>query len=120
MEGGSGKPKVIQMFLSEDLMEAGGAVKVEPLWIQGLACSNDAWIGEFVLEKANAFKFFAPNQDVGHAGKLFTLGLSQIRAVDDPVIVAAAVETILYARAVDDHLSCFILFSWDQVWFPVG
>jgi hypothetical protein len=30
-EGGSSKPKVIQMFLSDDLMEAGGDVKVEPL-----------------------------------------------------------------------------------------
>ncbi len=59
-EGGSSEPKVIQMFLSEDLMEAGGAVKVEPLWIQGLAHSNDAWDGGFILEKANAFEFLPP------------------------------------------------------------
>ncbi len=49
------------MFLSEDLMEAGGAVKVELLWVQGLAHSNDAWVGGFVLKKANAFEFFATN-----------------------------------------------------------
>ncbi len=102
------------MFVGEDLMEAGGAVEVEPLWIQGLARSNNAWVGGFVLEKANAFKFFATDRDVGHARKLFTLGLSQVGEVDDPVIVASAVETILFARAVGDHLPHFILFSWVQ------
>ncbi len=50
------------MFLSKNLMEAGGAVKVELLRIQGLACSNNAWVGELVLEKSNAFKFFVANQ----------------------------------------------------------
>jgi hypothetical protein len=58
VEGGSGEPEVIQVFLNKNLMEAGGAVKVESLRIQGLAHSNDAWVGGLVLEKSNAFKFF--------------------------------------------------------------
>jgi hypothetical protein len=40
-------------------MEAGGAVEVELLRIQGLARSDNAWVGGLVLEKSNAFKFFA-------------------------------------------------------------
>ncbi len=67
-ESGSGKPEVIQVFLSKNLMEAGGTVKVESLRIQGLARSDSAWVGGPVLEKFNAFKFFAADQNVGHAG----------------------------------------------------
>jgi hypothetical protein len=59
MEGGSGKPDFIQVFLSKNLMEAGDAVEVESLRIQGLARSDHAWVGGLVLEKSNAFKFFA-------------------------------------------------------------
>ncbi len=58
-EGGSSEPDVIQVFLSKNLMEAGGAVEVESLRIQGFARSNDAWVGGLVLEKSNDFKFFA-------------------------------------------------------------
>jgi hypothetical protein len=98
-------------------MEAEGAVKVESLRIQGLAHSNDAWVGGLVLEKSNAFKFFAADRDVGHAGKLFALGLGQVRAVHNPVVVHTAVETVLLARAVGNHLSCRVLFAWYWVGF---
>jgi hypothetical protein len=42
-------------------MEAGGAVKVELLRIQGLVRRDDAWVGGLALEKSNAFKFFTAN-----------------------------------------------------------
>jgi hypothetical protein len=96
-------------------MEAGGAVEVELMRVQGLAHSNDAWVGGLVLEKSNAFKFFAANQDVGHAGKLFALGLGQVRAVDDPVVVHTPVEAVLLARAVGNHLSA-LSFLPDTGW----
>jgi hypothetical protein len=48
-----------------------------------------------------------------HAGKFFTLGSSQVGAVDHPVIVAPTVESILLPRAVGKHLSSGILFPWD-------
>jgi hypothetical protein len=52
-----------------------------------------------------------------YAGKFFTLGSSQIKAVDHPVIVAPAVEAVLLPHAVGKHLSFGILFSWDWVGF---
>jgi hypothetical protein len=105
------------MFPSKNMMEAGGAVKVELLRIQGLARSNNVWVGGLVLEKSNAFKFFAANQDVGHAGKLFACSLGQVRAVDNPVVIHTAVETVLLAQAVGDHLSRCILFAWYRAGF---
>jgi hypothetical protein len=54
---------------------------------------------------------------VGHAGKLFTLGLGQVRAFDNPVVVHTAVETVLLAQAVGDHLTRCVLFAWYRVGF---
>ena len=59
---------------------------------------------------------------MGHAGKLFALGLGQVRAVDNPVVVNTTVETVLVllARAVGNHLSRRVLFAWSGwVFLPI-
>ncbi len=61
------------------------------------------------MKKADSFKFFVANGDLDHARKFFTLGSSQIRAVDNLVFVTATVELILLPQTVGNHLSFVIL-----------
>ena len=52
-----------------------------------------------------------------HARQFFTLGIGQIRAVDDPVIVATTVETVLLSCTVGEHISFVVFLPLDRVWF---
>jgi hypothetical protein len=72
-------------------------------------------VQRFIMKKANSFEFFVANGDMDHAPKFFALGSGQIGAADDPVIVTAAIETILFPQTVGKHLSFVILLPWDRV-----
>ncbi len=55
-----------------------------------------------------------------HAREFVTLGIGQIGAVDNPVIVGATVETVLLSCAVGKHLFFAACLPRDQVWLTFG
>ena len=47
------------------------------------------------MEETNGVEFFGANLDVGCSWELVLLGLGQIGAVDDPMVIHVAVVTVL-------------------------
>ncbi len=70
-----------------------------------------------ILEETDALNFIT-NGDEGHASEVCALGSTEIRAVDDPVVVAAAVKAVLLSLTVREHFSFWILLAWDWVGLP--
>jgi hypothetical protein len=61
---------------------------------------NNAGVCRLILKKTNSFEFIITNGDVGHARGFFALSSGQVEAVEDPVIVTTAVETISFPQTV--------------------
>jgi hypothetical protein len=68
------------------------------MWVECLpSCNNDS-IGRLVLEETNPIQDVLTNGDMGHASKLIALGAQEVGAVDNPVVVVAAVEAVLFTQ----------------------
>ena len=78
---------------------------------EGFVRFDNVWVVGLVLEETNSIEIFAANQDVGRSGELVALALGQVGAVDNPVVVHAAVETVLFAQAVCNHFSHCVFFT---------
>ncbi len=78
---------------------------------------NGGGIGRFVLEESDAVEDVFANGDMCHPGKFYALGGGEVGAVYNPVVVHAAVETVLLSRRVGYHFTRRIFFAWDRVGF---
>jgi hypothetical protein len=96
---------MVKVFLGEDLMETGHAVQVKAMRVECLPSGNDSSIGWLILEEINPVKDVLANANGGHASKLIMLGGQEVGVVDNPVVVAAAVETVFFTQWVCQHLS---------------
>ncbi len=78
---------------------------------------SNGGISRFVLEESNAVEDVFADGDMCHPGKFFALGGGEVGAVYNPVVVHAAVETVLLSRRVGYHFNHHIFFTWDRVGF---
>jgi hypothetical protein len=76
---------------------------------------NNAGVYRLVLEKTNSFEFFIADGDAGYACKLSSLRSSQVGAVDNPVVITAAVEAIPFSQTVGKHFTFVILLPCNRV-----
>ncbi len=80
--------------------------------VEGLAqCDNLRVLG-FVLEESDSVDdVLSSDGNVDHPCKFFTLGGHESGAVDDPVVLAATVETIIFSFCVGKDFFGGIFFT---------
>jgi hypothetical protein len=89
---------MFEVFLGEDLIGTGCAVLVKVMQVECLPSGNDSRVGGLILEETNPIEDVLANRDAGHASKHIALGGQEAGAVEDPVVVATAVETVLFTQ----------------------
>jgi hypothetical protein len=88
------------MFLGEDLVEAGYTIQVKAMGVKGLVRQNNLRFLGFVLEESDSVEdVLSYNGNVDHPCKFFALGSHESGAVDNPVVLAATVETFFFPDA---------------------
>jgi hypothetical protein len=86
------------MFLGEDSMEAGCTIQVKAMGVKGIVQCNNLRVHGLVLEESDSVEdVLSSDGNVDHPCKLFVFGGHESRAVDNPVVIATTVETILFS-----------------------